>query len=270
MRRQHVDDQLEMGKAVAHLAGAAPRPPTSGRRSALRRWSRACPATACRAVRSCRRADLWWAGYAAAPSGGRRSARNARRSAPAAPSSAPCAAVRPGCPGAARRTTRSTGRRHIPARPACKPPPPGRTAPARSRSAGRGRRDRRRVARPPRESPVWRPAWVARWRKAGRRPVPRCRPPARPGCRTRSRRPPPRCRRRFPAEPATRQIGRKAAGRGHHLGTGVQVASPRVVAKPRPRRQHVVQRCGRQRLNRREAAYEPLIVRYDCGDGRLL
>jgi hypothetical protein len=56
----------------------------------------------------------------------------------------------------------------------------------------------------------------------------------------------------------------------HGFGAGVQVAGTRVVAEPGPKLQHVVERCGGQSRDRREALEEARIVRSDRAHGGLL
>lgn len=56
----------------------------------------------------------------------------------------------------------------------------------------------------------------------------------------------------------------------HRLRTRVEVARARVVAKPGPCREHIVERCRRERVHRRKALHPALPIRNHRLDARLL
>ena len=190
LRRQHVNHQLEMGKAVPNLpTHASPLPPA--RPPTPPPQSTATPAIRSPAIPSSRPADSC---YGLVRSSTRPCPSVSQKCTPkrtGRSSSVPCAAATPGSPSAGRHTRRSKDKPHTPEPPACKPPPQIKHCLSK---VARSRPRRRIGAQPgnlPPEWPAWPPAWASRSRTPETPPAPRYHPPARPKTRTRSPQSPP-------------------------------------------------------------------------------
>ena len=80
-----------------------------------------------------------------------------------------------------------------------------------------------------------------------------------------------RCRIRSDAgERAQGRLGRRKTIASHGLGAGIKISRPRVIAKPRPGRENLVARCGRQRFRARPSRHECLEIGNDGFDRGLL